>query len=243
MIVDDNPRMSNYMRKMLASYSDFAVTNEAGTLAQAREILSHEKPDLLFLDLQLPDGEGYDLLLFIQQSYPGLYVVILTGYYANKRDEAYTHGEADYLLKPVDSDELDKVLRRFLKAKKEFTSHTNISKGTKVSGMLALVNANNELCLRHCSDIAFFRYNGKRKMWSAVLDNNVDFTLHKGTTAKDILDLSNMYQQSHQAYIVNLSYIDTIGISFVRLRKPFNLYSIPLSRTFQHDFIGKFRLI
>lgn len=243
MVVDDNLRMADYMGQLISRYEGFEVSCSAGTLAAARNVLTHESPDIIFLDIQLPDGNGLSLLPFIHQYHPGLYVVILTAYYDDFNGEAYKHGENDYLLKPVDTAELDKVVRRFLNAHWEESRGGDEMRRDKVDGMVALVNANNELCPRGCDDIAFFKYDGKRKMWSAVLDNNVDLTLRKGTSAKDILLLSKMYQQSHQSFIVNLTYVDTIGGTFVRLRKPFNLYAIPMSRTYQHDFIERFLLV
>ena len=244
MIVDDNPNMVGYIRQMLAPYTDFQVICSAMSIKEAQEVLSHETPDVLFLDFQLPDGDGFDLAPYVKQYHPGLYVVIVTGYYPEIKENAYETGESDYLLKPIDPEELDKVIRRYKKVKKdEENNKEKLTAGahrTKMENMIALVNINGELCPRKCSDIAFFKYEGRRKMWIAVLENDASMTLRKGTTAKDILLLSNVYQQSHQSFIVNLSLVDTIGNTFVRLRKPFNLYAIPMSRTYQKDFVDRF---
>lgn len=241
MIVDDNSKMIDYMRRLMESYKDFEITSTARTLEEAREVLARESPDMLFLDVQLPDGDGFELAPFVKQYHPGLYVVMFTAYYDEIKDGAFNLGESDYLLKPVDPMELDKVMRRFKKSRKEDTKSTGaVMPRGKMEGMVALVNVNNELCPRSIGDIAFFRYEGRRKMWTAVLDNNVTMTLRKGTTAKDILLLSDLFQQSHQSFIVNLSLVDTIGNTFVRLHKPFNLYAIPLSRTYQGDFSERF---
>lgn len=243
MVVDDNPRMIEYMAQLLEPYSDYKVSYSATTIDAARDVLTKESPALTFLDIQLPDGNGLSLMPFIKQYHPGMYVVILTAFYDDFNGEAYSHGEDDYLLKPVDPSELDKVIRRYQATHKEEKRDATVMQRGKLNGMLALVNANGELCLRSCDDIAFFRYDGKRKMWIAVLDNSVIFTLHKGTSAKDILLLSPFYQQSHQSFIVNLKYVDTIGNTFVRLRKPFHLYAIPMSRTFQHAFTDRLQLM
>lgn len=243
MIVDDNAKMYDYMCRLMTSYEDYDVRYRAQSLEMARNILADESPDIVFLDLQLPDGNGIDIVPFIKQFHPETYVVIFTAYYGDFRDAAYTHGEDDYLLKPVDPEELDKVLRRFKKMHEESETAVQDLGRDKLNGMVALVNANNELCPRHCDDIPFFRYDGKRKMWYAVLEDNATFTLRKGTSAKDILLLSDRYQQSHQSFIVNLSFVDVIGNTFIRLHKPFDKYAIPMSRTYQHAFVERFTLV
>lgn len=243
MIVDDNANMFDYMCRLMATYEDYDVRYKALSLEMARNVLTEESPDLVFMDLQLPDGNGIDLVPFIKQFHPDTYVVIFTAYYGDFRNAAYTHGEDDYLLKPVDPEELDKVLRRYKKMNEEDNATVLDLGRNKLNGMVALVNASNELCPRRCEDIPFFRYDGKRKMWHAVLEGNLNFTLRKGTSAKDILLLNDKYQQSHQSFIVNLSYVDVIGNTFVRLSKPFDMYAIPMSRTYQHAFLERFRLV
>lgn len=92
-------------------------------------------------------------------------------------------------------------------------------------------------------NIGFFRYNGERKLWTAMLDDEMSLTLRKGTTAKDIMQLNPMFQQCHQSFIVNLSHVRLISNTQVRLHKPFALYSIPIGRTFLRPFIERFRLV
>lgn len=246
LIIDDNQKMCEYMPKVLKPYENLKLCWSANSLEEAREILTYDNPDLIFLDIELPDGYGYELLPFIKQYHPGAYVVMLTAHYGSYRDEAYTHDEDDYLFKPIDPAELDRVVQRFasVRKKREKATEPALHRG-KLKGVIALVNANNELCIRKTMDIPFFKYDGKRKMWSAMVDVDVSMTLKKGTSAKDILMLSSFYQQTHQAFIVNLEFVDLLGSTsnFVKLYPPYTKYALPVSRTYQRDLLDRLNLV
>ena len=81
MIVDDDKSAQDKLHDMLAAYSDLQVILVAGTIEEAKHILSSESPDILFLDLELPDGNGMDLLDFVHEYHPGMYVIVFTAFY------------------------------------------------------------------------------------------------------------------------------------------------------------------
>ena len=107
-IVDDDPLVRGVMRDLLESAHDFLVVGEAGTLAQARSLAKQQAPEVVFLDVNLPDGIGFDLLPELD---PAALVVFVTS------DEEYAvHAfdceAADYLLKPVSPERLQQALAR-----------------------------------------------------------------------------------------------------------------------------------
>ncbi len=84
----------------------------AHTWAQARDTLRHFSPELVLLDMQLPDSSGLEPLRELAPIQP---VVMLTAYgNVNQAVQAMRLGAADYLVKPVDLDELELVIRRAL---------------------------------------------------------------------------------------------------------------------------------
>ena len=243
MIIDDDLSVCDRLRSMLERYEDFQVVGVAGTLEEAKETMSMISPDMLFLDVELPDGNGLSLLDFLHEYHPDVYVVVFTAFYNGISDEAYEHGESDYLLKPILQDELDKILRRYRSTLKVADNEEAVADARNTSVMMALQTVNNELRPTKSSDIGFFRYSGERRLWTAMLDDNTALTLRKGTTAKDILKLNPMFEQTHQAFIINLAYAGLVGYSHIRLKKPFELYSIPVGRSFQHTLYERFRLV
>lgn len=243
MIIDDDLSVCDRLRSMLEKYDDFQVVGVAGTIEEAKETMAIVSPDMLFLDVELPDGDGLSLLDFLHEYHPDVYVVVFTAFYNGISNEAYEHGESDYLLKPIMQDELDKILRRYrstLKLAEE--DNSTVSTNNSVV-MMALMTVNNELRPVRSSDIGFFRYNGERKLWTAILEDTNALTLRKGTTAKDILKLNPMFEQSHQAFIINLAYAGLVGNTHIRLKSQFQLYSIPVGRSFQHALHERFKLV
>lgn len=243
MIVDDDMSAQERVRSLLAEYGDFDVVLSAGTLKEGERILSEEAPDILFLDLELPDGSGMDLLERVRKYHLGMYVVVFTAFYQHVNDAAYRHGEDDYLLKPVVRDEFDKVIRRYLASGKEPEEAPTVMPRGKLYDIIGLTTMRNELRPTKCSEIGFFRYHSERKLWTAVLDDTMVLMLRKGTRARDIMALSPLFQQSHQSYIVNLSHVRLVSNTQIRLHSPFNLYSIPMGRTFYTPFVERFRMV
>jgi two-component system repressor protein LuxO len=79
----------------------------AYTLAEAREAISREHPKLVLLDLQLPDGDGLELLADLRENSPGLPVIVITANGSiNRAVEAMRAGAFDFLVKPFDEGRL-----------------------------------------------------------------------------------------------------------------------------------------
>ena len=98
----------NVLRELLESSNDVQVLGEAGTVAEARLLARQQKPAVVFLDVNLPDGSGFDLLPALE---PNVSVVFVTSAeeYAG---QAFDCEATDYLLKPVTSQRLQKALLR-----------------------------------------------------------------------------------------------------------------------------------
>lgn len=67
MIVDDDMSAQETLQKMLAKYPDYKITQATGTLKEAKHILVNASTDILFLDLELPDGNGMELIDLVQE--------------------------------------------------------------------------------------------------------------------------------------------------------------------------------
>ena len=61
-LVDDEPPARRKLRHLLTAERDFTIAGEAGTGAEAVDLLSRLQPDLVFLDIQLPDCTGFDVV-------------------------------------------------------------------------------------------------------------------------------------------------------------------------------------
>jgi len=107
LVVDDDPEIAKVLTE-LVEREGFAVTS-ASTLARAREEIATSVPDIVLVDIHLPDGSGLDLLEGLGPSAPE--VVLITGQASVETAvDALRRGAADYLTKPVDFPRLKMVL-------------------------------------------------------------------------------------------------------------------------------------
>jgi two-component system LytT family response regulator len=103
-IVDDEQSGRDSLRRLLEeNCHDVKVVDQAGSVDQAVEVIRSHNPDLVFLDVEMPRGSGFELLKRIEC--PSFKTIFVTAHnhYAIK---AIRFSAADYLLKPVDVDEL-----------------------------------------------------------------------------------------------------------------------------------------
>lgn len=106
---DDDSRLisSAFIRK---NCPDFEITGEAGSVAEGLRLVETTKPDLILLDIEMPDGTGFDLLRKTTEK--GFEVIFITAF-NDYAIQAFRYAAIDYLLKPVSfadlKDSLEKV--------------------------------------------------------------------------------------------------------------------------------------
>ncbi|MCR6654859.1 MAG: LytTR family DNA-binding domain-containing protein [Opitutus sp.] len=127
LIIDDERLARNELRRLLAAYADLQVVGEAANTKQAREQLAALRPDLLFLDVQMPGETGMQFLESLEPPAPD---VIFTTAYDEFAVKAFELNALDYLLKPVDPQRLAAAIER-LRARRAgpASAATNVETG------------------------------------------------------------------------------------------------------------------
>src|ERR1700688_4827305 len=110
LVVDDEPLARRNLTVLLRRDPDIESVSECGSGLAAIEEIRKSRPDLVFLDVQMPECDGFDVLELLGSDSPPA-VVFVTAYdqYALRAFEA---GALDYLLKPFDNDRFDRALGR-----------------------------------------------------------------------------------------------------------------------------------
>ena len=118
MIVDDEPIARSNLAVLLRPDPEIEIISECGSGVEALAEIHRAKPDLVFLDVQMPECDGFDVLELLGPDLPPA-VVFVTAYdqYALRAFEA---GALDYLLKPFDNARFDRALER---AKQRITNN------------------------------------------------------------------------------------------------------------------------
>lgn len=108
LLIDDEPPARNALRTLLAAHGGVEVVGEAATLREAREALTRPDYSLVFLDIQLRGGTGFDLVPHVRE---GAAVVFVTAHDEHAL-RAFEVNALDYLLKPIKPERLAMTLGR-----------------------------------------------------------------------------------------------------------------------------------
>ncbi len=107
-IVDDEKPARDRLRRMLAAMPEVELVGEAGDVASAVELIDREKPQLCLLDVQIPGGDGFEVLRLAEH----MPQVVFTTAFDHYAVRAFEVKSLDYLLKPVHRDRLQDAIRR-----------------------------------------------------------------------------------------------------------------------------------
>ncbi len=113
LLVDDHEVVRQGLRALVESQDDMEVVGEAGTVAEAVRRVGYDDPEVVVLDVRLPDGSGVEACREIRSRFPDVKVLMLTSF----ADEealmaAIMAGASGYVLKRINSDELVESIRR-----------------------------------------------------------------------------------------------------------------------------------
>jgi two-component system, LytTR family, response regulator len=177
-IVDDEPLARERLRALLEGDAEIEIVGECADGRTAVEIISKEAPDLVFLDIQMPELDGFGVLAELQgKRMPA--VVFVTAYdrFALKAFEVHA---LDYLLKPFDRERFEKALSR---AKEQVGKQQTQDLGTKISSLLADLKpeakVGDRLAVKTSGRVIFVKL--EEIDWIEAADNYVN--IHVGQTS------------------------------------------------------------
>src|SRR6187401_1554743 len=108
-VIDDEPAARRLMKSLLAEYKDVVeVIDEAGNGGEALEKIERLKPDLIFLDIQMPDFTGFEVIEKLNHK-PNIIFTTAYEQYAIKAFETFS---IDYLLKPIKEERLNHSIEK-----------------------------------------------------------------------------------------------------------------------------------
>ncbi len=113
-IIDDEKGCRDTLNSMLQNHSSINIMAEASSIKEAQQLISELQPHLLFLDIEMPGGNGFELLEGFD---PINFDIIFTTAYDKYAIKAIKYSALDYLLKPIAPDELQQAITRFTSKK------------------------------------------------------------------------------------------------------------------------------
>lgn len=138
LIIEDDFRIAAIHRQFVEKVGDFVVLGCVKTARDAWDFLRHadEQPDLILLDIYIPDVEGLDLLWQLRRSNHNLDIIVVTAAAEVVTIEATLRGGVfDYLVKPVDSSRLTQTLNRY-KAKCDWLASKELMNQEEIDSLI-----------------------------------------------------------------------------------------------------------
>lgn len=118
LLVDDEPASMEQSRKMLLLYAEEQRIYSACNSVEVMRVLQSVPIDLAFVDIEMPDNDGFTIAGYIQDTQPRAKYVFLTGY-TELGAKSYDYEPLDFLCKPVNAIRLQKTFQRFEKARSQ----------------------------------------------------------------------------------------------------------------------------
>ena len=204
-IVDDEKRARNYLRGILEDqFKKIEIIGEADGVEAGIQLVKELTPELIFLDVQMQDGTGFDFLAKINRS---KFHVIFISAYDRFAITAIKFSAVDYLLKPVESVDLGLALEKVNNTK--LTNEVQ----NKLDLLLNNVNKIEKIALPSLNGIEFVRIENIVRCES---DNNyTNFYLTSGekiVVSKTLKEFEDMLEgkgffRTHKSHIINLAYL------------------------------------
>ncbi|RZJ89516.1 MAG: response regulator transcription factor [Chryseobacterium sp.] len=107
-IVEDSRLARLELNLLIQAHPQIQVVGEADTVKNAGELIDGLAPDLVFMDIHLPGGSGFDVLSRLKK----VPMIIFTTAFAEYALESFEHNTIDYLLKPVSPEKLDRAIQK-----------------------------------------------------------------------------------------------------------------------------------
>lgn len=220
-IIDDEPIAIRIIKNHLAVFTNFEIVAECTNALEAMPILSKEKIDLLFCDIQMPQITGVDFVRSLTHP-PD---VIFTTAYRNYAVDAFELQVIDYLLKPISFERFTKAINNFLEKNANQTINSKDEIEEKSLDFIFL-KADKKHHKINLSDILYFESMG---------DYVIAYTTNRKIITKERISIlskslsSNLFIQIHRSYIVSISKIEAVGPGFVEINKK----KLPVGRNFK----------
>jgi two-component system, LytTR family, response regulator len=217
LIVDDEAAARSRLRKMLAPFGQISIAGEARDGVEAVALIEREQPDLVFLDVQMPGLDGFEVLRTLPHAIRWPLLVFATAFdqYALRAFEA---NALAYLLKPIAREKLahaieraERLLGDTARAAEERTRIGALAEATRGPLRQIVGRLRDRYVLVPLEDVCFFRVeDGMSQVYTATRGYRTDYVL--GDLEERLPDPP--YFRAHRSAIVNLSKVAEVAPMF-----------------------------
>ena len=211
-IIDDVEKARIALKSDIKTYCPkVAVAGEADGVESGIKLIRKTSPEVIFLDIKMADGSGFDLIEKMKKDGEVSFQVIFTTAYDEFAIKAFKFSAVDYLLKPVDPDDLVQAVSRIRKEntsdilKENLTVLLENMKGLQSSGKRISLNSMDKVQIVNVSDI--IQCESQRNYTLFYLVNNKQILVTR--TLKEFEDIleADDFLRVHHSHLINLKHL------------------------------------
>ena len=238
-IIDDEPKAIQSLTWELSGFSDeIEVIKTFTSPEDAIDYIDNNFLDCLFLDIQMPTMDGFQLLGKLTNKD---FAVVITTAYNEFAIKALKNEAIDYLLKPIDSDDLQETIKKVKKYTSKLVNSNKIEEvllnfNARFDQKRITINTDGKLIFLDAEEIEYVESDGNYS--TIVMDNNQKIVITK--KLKEVNDIlpENQFFRIHNSYVINLKKIKEFLKSEGYVVMASN-FKIPVSRQRKSDFLEK----
>jgi len=210
LLVDDEPEARELLKYMLLGNKGVRVIGVAGNVDEALELMQSERPNLVLLDIQMPEKDGFHFIEQVHKSgdNPGIIFVTAYEHYAI---QAIRNSVFDYILKPVHQEELDGAIERFQEAGRRVQEQDlqKLVEALRGNGPNRIkLNTRSGYVLIDPSEVVYCQADGNYTHIQ-LTRGNCEITTQNLGAIEEILEGSSFFRAS-RSYLLNLNYISRV---------------------------------
>ncbi len=208
-IVDDEIASIDSLEILLRNIDEkIEVCGKASNIEEAKNVIDKNNPDIVFLDIEMPNGSGFDLLDNLDNITFDIIFITAYNHYAIK---AFKYAAVDYILKPVDISTLQGAIKRASKNKKDATK-------TKISALYENLQNNppKKITLASSESIEIvstddiIQFEAEGSYTKVFIKNTKPVIVSKSIKEFEDTLPSNLFFRCHKSHLINMNHIKKV---------------------------------
>ncbi len=248
-IIDDNTQAAQILADKLIAYNDIEVVGIAANGKDGLTLIEQHHPDLLFLDIELPDISGLDFLERMNYRGDQHCRIIMYTAYGHYMLPAFRNHAFDFITKPLDDAELRTVIRRACLTPPPAVQQQTCAPTTEdgdiepgKDGKLLLYTNTMDFRLVDVRDIGIFSYNHELRLWEVYVSGSATpVRLKRAVNSDALLAIDPNLVRVSQRHIINITYLIEVTDNVCRFYPPFDkIDDVRVGRFYRKKLIDRF---
>jgi two-component system LytT family response regulator len=240
-IVDDDATARQSLKKIIEeNFPQVSIVAEAGDVPNAVKLIHAHKPDLVFLDIDMPGHTGLELPDFFDKSQINFKIVFITAF-TEYALNAFELSAIDYILKPAGKDQIERALQKITP---QSAQQLNVLKDNLSDGSRKIALQTSEgLLFIPINEILYLKADGSYTYLH--LENNTKHTFSKRLSEFAALEKTGLFMRIHRSHIINLNRIKKIEKGQIAQLTMDDNTELPISSEKRHalmEYVERFKL-